>query len=111
MSLTKIKEEIMRKFSKDYVLKRLSAYKNWEVGTYVCPVTGKTRTCYVAHVLTQFESSYEEYPVVARVILDVEYVDGKRLSGGLYCEGQDYIHLTRTEVWSIKKNRNMELVN
>lgn len=92
---------IIKDFSKKAVFRGLRHYKNWYIEKYKCPITGKMLKCYVAYALTQFEASYFGYPIISKIFLDTEYVDSKRLSGGLYCEGQEYIHLTRTEEWEI----------
>ena len=88
-------------FSKKAIFRELRYYRNWYLEEYKCPITGKVLNCYLTYALTQFKTSYSSYPVISKIFLDTEYVDGKRLSGGLYCEGQEYIHLTRTETWNI----------
>ena len=92
---------IVKDFSKKAIFRELRYYRNWYLEEYKCPITGKVLNCYLIYALTQFKTSYSSYPVISKIFLDTEYVDGKRLSGGLYCEGQDYIHLTRTETWNI----------
>ena len=87
---------IIKKFSKEAILKCLRYYKNWYMREYKCPVTGKINKCYVVYVLTQFNSSYFDYPIISKIYLDV-WNKKEFLRGGLYCEGQEYIRLNHPE--------------
>ena len=88
---------IIKKFSKEAILKCLRYYKNWYIQKYKCPVTGETKECRIAYVLTQFNSSYFDYPIISKIYLDVWEAKEGILRGGLYCEGQEYIRLNHSE--------------
>ena len=87
---------IIKKFSKEAILKCLRYYKNRYMREYKCPVTGKINKCYVVYVLTQFNSSYFDYPIISKIYLDV-WNKKEFLRGGVYCEGQEYIRLNHPE--------------
>lgn len=94
----------IRKFEKLRLIDAIKwCYENWFAEILPVEVDGTAKSCYSTYILTHFDTTFEGHEVISKIYLDMSYSPKEDLHGGLYCEGQQYIHLNRKELLKIKE--------
>ena len=95
----------IERFEKLRVLDAIKwCYENWFLEVRPAEVDGSGRSCYYTYILTYFDPIFKGHESISKMYLDMSYSNEEEFHGGLYCEGQNYIHLNKEELLDIKNH-------